>query len=344
MTTILRARVAHTPRNPFNEASALETFDDGAVAFEDGTILATGSFDTVREAHPEVLRSLDYVAVFSPTPKGFVVAPRSSLPWGAWHDAARTTLGEVPPEKALLCGYVLYGLAVCGLLISIWTVRQRVFLAAGVLAGALFLLGTNGPTFELLYHYLPGFDGSRTPGRLIVWPTLLLGILAAGFVTELARQVREATLENARAVAVRVVTLPLLVLVLIEGLPKMDHVRVPPAPAAMSAAAGPMIVLPFDDSSDLNIMLWSTEGFPVIANGTSSVITPARQQLRDLMQSFPNAPTVFRLRELGIRSVVVVRERITGTPYAAAVDGPIDNLGITRQSVGPDLLYTISPG
>ena len=123
----------------------------------------------------------------------------------------------------------------------------------------------------------------------------------------------------------------------------MDHIRVPPAPAAMSAAAGPMIVLPFDDSSDLNIMLWSTEGFPVIANGTSSVITPARQQLRDLMQSFPNAPTVARLRELGIRSVVVVRERITGTPYAAAVDGPIDNLGITREPVGPDLLYTIPP-
>jgi hypothetical protein len=315
----------------------------GGLAFAAVSGAMAWAYVRVREAHPEVLRSLDYVAVFSPTPKGFVVAPRSSLPWGAWHDAARATLGEVPPEKALLCGYVLYVLAACGLLMSIWTVRQRVYLAAGVVAGALFLLGTNGPTFELLYHYLPGFDGSRTPGRLIVWPTLLLGLLAAGFVTELARQVREATLEKARAVAVRVVTVPLLVLVLIEGLPKMDHVRVPTAPAAMSVAPGPMVVLPFDDSSDLNIMLWSTEGFPVIANGTSSVITPARQQLRDLMLSFPNAPTVARLRDLGIRSVVVVRERINGTPYAAALDSPIDNLGITRESVGPDLIYTIPP-
>ena len=49
MTTILRARVAHTPRDPFNEAGALETFDDGAVAFDaDGTILATGPFDAVQ--------------------------------------------------------------------------------------------------------------------------------------------------------------------------------------------------------------------------------------------------------------------------------------------------------
>src|SRR4051794_22895421 len=38
-TTILRARVAHTPRDPFLEDGALETFDDGAVAFAGGTIL-----------------------------------------------------------------------------------------------------------------------------------------------------------------------------------------------------------------------------------------------------------------------------------------------------------------
>ena len=44
MTTILRARIAHTPRDPFLDSSALETFDDGAVAFDDGTILATGPY------------------------------------------------------------------------------------------------------------------------------------------------------------------------------------------------------------------------------------------------------------------------------------------------------------
>jgi guanine deaminase len=53
MTTILRARVAHTPRDPFREASALETFDDGAVAFDAGTILATGPFHAVSKQHPE---------------------------------------------------------------------------------------------------------------------------------------------------------------------------------------------------------------------------------------------------------------------------------------------------
>jgi guanine deaminase len=53
MTTILRARVAHTPRDPFREDGALETFDDGAVAFDGGTILATGPFASVSAAHPQ---------------------------------------------------------------------------------------------------------------------------------------------------------------------------------------------------------------------------------------------------------------------------------------------------
>jgi guanine deaminase len=53
MTTILRARVAHTPRDPFREDGALETFDDGAVAFDGGTILATGPYSAVSAKYPE---------------------------------------------------------------------------------------------------------------------------------------------------------------------------------------------------------------------------------------------------------------------------------------------------
>jgi guanine deaminase len=53
MTTIIRARVAHTPGDPFLESGALQTFDDGAVAFEDGTILAVGAYSEVVAAHPE---------------------------------------------------------------------------------------------------------------------------------------------------------------------------------------------------------------------------------------------------------------------------------------------------
>jgi guanine deaminase len=43
----------HTPLDPFREEGAFEAFDDGAVAHEDGRILATGSFAEVRSDHPE---------------------------------------------------------------------------------------------------------------------------------------------------------------------------------------------------------------------------------------------------------------------------------------------------
>jgi guanine deaminase len=53
MTTLLRARVAHTPRDPFAGDGALEAFDDGAVAFAGGRILATGPYPAVRADHPD---------------------------------------------------------------------------------------------------------------------------------------------------------------------------------------------------------------------------------------------------------------------------------------------------
>jgi guanine deaminase len=61
MVTIVRARVAHTPRNPFEEEPALEAFADGAVAFSGGRILACGPWSSVSGGHPdaEVLDARD---------------------------------------------------------------------------------------------------------------------------------------------------------------------------------------------------------------------------------------------------------------------------------------------
>jgi guanine deaminase len=51
--TLIRAQVLHTPRDPFAEPAALEAFSDGAVAFEDGVILATGDYEHVHAEHPD---------------------------------------------------------------------------------------------------------------------------------------------------------------------------------------------------------------------------------------------------------------------------------------------------
>lgn len=63
MTTVVRAQVAHTPRNPFVDEGALQTFSDGAVAFDSGRIVACGPWTEVRPsfADAEVVDARDAV-------------------------------------------------------------------------------------------------------------------------------------------------------------------------------------------------------------------------------------------------------------------------------------------
>ncbi|MEU8607444.1 hypothetical protein AB0C29_05525 [Actinoplanes sp. NPDC048791] len=313
----------------------------GGLVFTAVTAFFAYGYQQVRELYPYVTRSWDYVAVFSPTPRGLFVAPQYSLPWGTLHNDARAQLGNAANEKALLCGYALYLLALGGLVLSSWSVRQRLLLLAGTVLGILFALGTNGPTYRLLHLYVPGFDGSRTPGRLILWPTIFMAVLAAGLLTKLARLARAATLPQWQTVAVRVLTIPPLLLVLAEGMPDMDHPDTPVAPAAFAMASAPLMVLPSDENVDTNVLLWSTDGFPLMVNGASGYIPPNHQGLRDLMQTFPSEPSLDRLRGLGIRSVVVLRDRVPGTPFEAVLSAPTPP-GVIRQDIGPDILYTIS--
>ncbi len=53
MTTLLRAQVFHTPKNPFQEAGALEVFEDGALVFAEGRVLAAGDYQTLAPRYPD---------------------------------------------------------------------------------------------------------------------------------------------------------------------------------------------------------------------------------------------------------------------------------------------------
>ena len=312
----------------------------GGLVFAAVTGYFAYAYQQARDLYGDVVRPWDYVAVFSPPLRGLFVAPQFSLLWGTPHNDARVALGGAANEKVLLCGYALYLLAAAGLFLSVWSLRQRLLLLGGTVLGVLFALGTNGPVYRLLYLYVPGFDGSRTPGRLILWPTILLAILAAGLVTRLAQLAREATLPQWSATAARLVTVPMLVLVLAEGMPDMDHPATPTEPAAMALAPAPIMVLPSNEGVDLNILLWSTDGFPTMVNGAASYVTPGRQSIRDLMQTFPSQASLDRLHQLGVRSVVVLRDWVTGTPYEGALNA-VTVPGITRREVGPDVIYIL---
>lgn len=53
MVALLRARVLHTPQDPFRDPNALEVFEDGAVAIQGERIAACGPYDAVRRTFPQ---------------------------------------------------------------------------------------------------------------------------------------------------------------------------------------------------------------------------------------------------------------------------------------------------
>jgi hypothetical protein len=101
----------------------------------------------------------------------------------------------------------------------------------------------------------------RTPGRLVVWVTLFLGLLAAGAITAFARKGRTRS----------AVALLALVPVVVEGLNVTPHPAVPAPAVPVSAIEAPLLVLPLQDYADDFSLLWATDDFPPIANGISGI-------------------------------------------------------------------------
>jgi hypothetical protein len=339
-------RRARSGRRPFGGRLLLADLLGGMVFATTGALLALPYFK-VTDLHPYAKRSVEDLAFFSAPLKGFFVAPAESRIWGEAHAAARADL-PWHPEMTLLPGFVLYGLAAAGLVFSIWKLWQRLALLAGAVLTVMLGMGTQffggDPGYVTLFEHLPGWDGIRTPGRLVLWTTLLLGILAAGAVCAFVQRAREVTAERGRTQLgpwLRLATLLPLALVLAEGLNVTPHPVVPLQPAAMRQAEGPLLVLPSDQLTDMNVMLWSTDRFVPLVNGGSG-FTPQRQtEIRQLTEAFPDSASVSYLQELGVRTVIVLRDRIAGTSWEGALDNPVDELGIERQDVDDAVIFRL---
>jgi hypothetical protein len=355
----------------------------------------------VIDAHPNARRGILELEYYSPPLNGFLTGPNAALLWR--HDVfgLRAAL-PVPDEMTLLPGITLYLLAGLGVALSVWPRRWRWGLGIGVVVSIVLGMGTNIPpggwlSYLLLYQ-LPGWDGLRTPGRLVVWTTLLLALLAAGAVTAVTERLGRTTtaaagrtphangaavsrltrssplggrvsaetwrtlLARLRPAAARLrplasqlrpyrghaVGVLAIALVLVEGLSVIPHIPVPPAPAALTSAQAatvrpPLLVLPSDQNVDALVMLWSTDGFPQMVNGNSGFTPASQAEIRAGTYSFPDPASVALLRRYGVRTVVVLRDRILGTPWAgAASDTALDGLGITRVDIDDAVVYTLS--
>lgn len=322
----------------------------GGAVFVGTCVLMALPYLRVVSIYPEARRKLEEVALFSPPLRGLFVAPENSWLWGALHDSARAAPVAPdkpfwPPEMALLPGFALLAFAAAGLVFSRWSVRTRVWLAAGVVVTAGLALGTelfDGAVYRLLYEWLPGWDALRTPGRMVVWTTLLLGILAAGAVAALAARARDLAQARGAPRPGGWLTLVLLVpaaLVLVEGISTTPHVVVPPAPPALASATGPMLVLPTSHEADTLVMLWNTDRFVPQVNGGSGFSPPSLHATRRAVETFPDDESVSYLRSLGVSTVVVLPDRVAGTPWEDVPDSPAEPAGVRREEVAGGIVF-----
>lgn len=318
----------------------------GGLVFGLFSVLISLVYFRVVELNPQAERDLAWTVHLSPPLRGLITAPGESWLWGDRHEGLRAQL-TWPPEMALLPGVALIGLAAAGIFVSVFSVRHRVLLILGVVGTALLALGSNlgadgDPGYLTLSKHLPGWDALRTPGRMMLWTSLLLAVLAAGTLSAGAAALRQWTVGGRpwTRLAVAGVMLVPLAFVVTEGVNRTTHPEVPTPPAAMARVAEPLLVLPSDAGAfELNVMLWSTNGFPRVANGLAGFVPATQETTRAVTTTFPDAASVAYLRDLGIRSVLVLPDRLPGTQWDGIPTRPVDGLGITREEADGVLIY-----
>ncbi|GLY08542.1 hypothetical protein [Actinoplanes sp. NBRC 101535] len=279
------------------------------------------------------------IGFFSPPLRSLLIGPAESRVWGAAHETPRASLGWAA-EMSLLPGFVLYALAIAGLFLSIWRFRHRLLLLVA-LAGATVL--TLGTTFfggrwtylPLFGHYPASFD-LRIPGRLMLWVTLLLAILAAGAVDEFVRRARHLAAQRFPPWPgpwLRLAMVTPLLLVTLEGWNATAHPVVPEQPQAMRTVTGQLLVLPTGDLTDQTVQLWSTTRFQSLANGGGAFAAARQSELRSRVASFPDAASVEYLRSVHVTVVVLLRAESVGTSWERSGIVPVDALGISREDL-----------
>jgi hypothetical protein len=302
----------------------------------------------------------DRLLARAPARLPFLVAPDENTVWAGATAGARAELLNVP-EKTLFPGLVTLALAVAGLATPVFSRGLRIGLAAGVVAVSLLALGFRVEDgllwpYRIAYEVLPGVEGIRVPGRLVTFSSLGLALLAGAGAEAARRALASRTgvdRGRRRAWAPAALAAAVVLALLVEGRglpfdPGDDQAQptVPPAPVSFAAIPAPQLHLPAERPEDnRRYLLWSTDGFPAMVNGRSSLDPTFTAELIADVRAFPDPASVERLRELGVRSVVLHSRRLAGTPWERAPRRPVAGLPLTRERRGELLVYEIrSPG
>ena len=326
----------------------------GALLFAAAGFALSRPYLRVADAHPAARRTPAVVEGYSGPPWVFLVAPEESLVWGGATGSLRDGVSNVP-EKTLFPGLAIVVLAIAGLTSSAYSRGLRRGLGAGVVAVSILALGFRAGggllwPYRLVYEILPGWQAIRVPGRLVTFSSLGLALLAgAGAERAIAaaagRRFRAGSSRGAATPSARrlvwagpavAAALALAIVVEGRGLPfdpfeNQAQPKVPPIPPSVASVPAPQLHLPAERASDnRRYILWSTDGFPELVNGRSSLNPAFTKRLIEDVQSFPDRRTVELLRRVGVRSVVLHVDRADGTPWQGAARRSVRGLPVTR--------------
>jgi len=250
-------------------------------------------------------RNLDEASRHAATTSSYLMVPPTNAAYGV------TGLLPVgPEEQALFPGATLSVLGIAGLVLAtrFHALALAVAMVGVALAGFVLSLGPEGvrPLYAALHQYVFGFHAIRAPARFAVLVVFGLTTLSAFAVANLARQT------SMRSNLVR--WLPALVIVMLA----LEYLNAPiaytAAPQFRSAAGnwlrneptpGAVLYLPLAlDAPNTPLMIESLEHRRPIVNGASGHRPGFFTALVDTMSTFPDAESLWMLRELDVRFVV----------------------------------------
>jgi hypothetical protein len=323
----------------------------GVVLFVVATAVLARPYMHIADEFPEAKRHTSEVEEFSGPLKVFITAPEESFVWGDATEGIRDDLVN-KPEKTLFPGLVILGLALAGL--GARGLDRRLRIGLGVAAVAIMVLelgfredgGLLWP-YRVIYETLPGWDAIRTPGRLATFSSLALAILAAAGAESLIRALRRRTELAWVPIAVAGV---LALAITTEGrsLPfdPFDDQAMPEVPDLGTSTTDlptPQLHLPAQTAkANRAYQLASTDGFPDIVNGRASTNPHTILQLINDMDSFPDAASVARLQDYGVRTVVLHTGLTEGTPQAFAARKSIAGLSLRSYRLPGLVIYEVS--
>jgi hypothetical protein len=311
------------------------------------TVLVAAPYLQVRRDLPQSKTPASVIAFYSPPPRAFVTAPSFSYVWGDATAERRATLRVgATIEQTLFPGVTVLLLALLGVASSAYSFGLRLGLLAGTLVCFALSLGLpsvdypdRGFTpFRFLYDFAPGWNNVRTPGRINNLTSLGLALLAGAGIALVVRGVRR---QFARKAVAGVAAGALVTAILVEGFGPIQHPRVPAVPPGELSQPAPQLDLPTNDFTDGEYAYWGIGRFPKMANAASSVDPQVILDVRSASQAFPDVGSVQFLRRIGVRSVILHRDLVFGTPWQDTGDRSIAGLGIARRDEGALVVYDL---